>query len=130
MFKKRHDNNTATSTEAIKPDIPAPVANSGITPEPTTPIKLVKLKNGQEVPEAMVNPIMKNADLLFHTDPIAFYELVQKCRNSSYTMYKPAEERANRLVPITNGTCHIINSAVEGNGWEMSLGSPFPNNRP
>lgn len=49
-------------------------------------IDMVKLKNGSEVPEPVVVTTMMNIELLMEKNPIAFYELVQKCRNPKHKM--------------------------------------------
>jgi len=128
IFKKKQENHTVTNNEVGKPEIPATVENSENNSAPS-PMKLVKLNNGKEMPEAIVYLVMRNVDLLFNTRPIAFYEMVQKCRDPSHKMWGNTEAEANSLVPITPTTCDIINSAVKGDGLEMTIGFPLPNNR-
>ncbi len=90
---------------------------------------MVKLKNGSEVAEPIVITTMMNLKLLMNKNPIAFYELVEKCRNSEHEMFGNTREVVEGLALMNNGTCHettrdIVLSAVHGEDLGMTLGSP------
>lgn len=98
-------------------------------PEEPKQISTVKLKNGTEVIEPVLITTMINLDALMKKNPIAFYELVQKCRNPQHKMFGNTEQVAESLALIERGSIHdsvrnIVLSAVEGDGLKMSLSSP------
>jgi hypothetical protein len=91
---------------------------------------MVKLKNGSEVAEPLVTTTMMNLELLMEKNPIAFYELVEKCRNPKHEMFGNTAEVAEGLALMNNRQCHsttrdIVLSAVHGEDLEMTLGSPI-----
>lgn len=91
---------------------------------------LIKLKNGQQEEDGMVASVMMALRSLLEDHPIAFYELVTKCRDSRYKPFGKSPEvlKATGLLDAT-GNVHgsiknIVLSAVTGEGFEMALGSP------
>jgi hypothetical protein len=95
-----------------------------------TNLNMVKLKNCSEVPESMVIVTMLSLETLISTNPIAFYELVQKCRNPKHKMFADTEEDIKGLGLMHSGSVHecirnIVLSAVEGDDLDMRLTSPF-----
>jgi hypothetical protein len=94
-------------------------------------LALVELKNKTTVPKSLVIVTMMSLKALLQKNPIAFYELVQKCRNSKHEMFGNTLEVATKLgLIIHDGRIHeytknIILSAVSGDGLDMSLGSPI-----
>lgn len=91
-----------------------------------------KLKNGSEELKSLVLLTMISLRNLIETNPIAFYELVTKCRDDSHRLFGNTVEVLKRFVPTQDerGRVHesiknIVLSAAEGDGLEMTLGSPF-----
>jgi hypothetical protein len=89
----------------------------------------MKLKNGSEEHDGLVGVTMMSIRQLTKTHPIAFYELVMLARDPKHKLFGNTDEPLNALSLITNGQIHdsirnIILSAVEGEGREMTLGSP------
>lgn len=94
--------------------------------------KMVKLANGAQEPDILVNVTMFALGELIGRDPIAFYEFTMKCRDGSHVLWGDAEERLKKVGLIEkNGEIHDVTrntvlSAVKGEDLEMTLGSPFP----
>jgi hypothetical protein len=93
-------------------------------------VTTIKLKNGQEESDVLVFYVMKALRRLIEENPIAFYELVTKFRDSRYKPFGKSLEvlKAAGLLYAT-GNVHgsiknIVLSAVTGEGFEMTLGSP------
>jgi hypothetical protein len=96
-------------------------------------LKMVKLKNDSEAPESAVVTTMRNLDFLMKKNPIAFYELVQKCRNPKHDMLENTNAEVEKLALMQSGSIHeitknIILSSVEGEGLGMTLKSPVERN--
>src|SRR3990167_887425 len=93
-------------------------------------IAMLKLKNGSEVAQSIVVATMMSLDALINSNPIAFYELVEKCRDSKHEMFGNTKEVVAKWALIDmNGSVHscikdVVLSAVEGDGLDMSLGRP------
>ena len=94
-------------------------------------MKLLKLKNGSEEPDVLVTSTMMSLRGLLGNNPIAFYELTMKCRDDSHEFFGNTEKdlQGLRLVQ-TDGKIHksirnIVQSAVTGDGLDLSLESPF-----
>lgn len=97
------------------------------------PINILKLRNGNEVPEPIAISTMMNLNLLMEKDPIAFFELVAKCKNSQHKMWGKTEKTVSDFGLINSGSVHecirdVVLSAVQGEGIEMVLGSPLEEN--
>ena len=96
-------------------------------------MKVAKLKNGSEEAEPLVCVVLSSLELLIQSDPIAFYELVMLARDSSHELFGNAADKLRPLALIENGdtptihqsTRNVIISAVEGDGLEMCIVSPF-----
>src|SRR3989338_5617614 len=89
-------------------------------------IKLVKLKNGSEEAEPLVRVTMMSLQHLMGENPIAFYELVELCKNRNHKMFGNTNEILERLSMVSNGFVHgsirnIVLSAVKGEGLDMQL---------
>ncbi len=95
---------------------------------------MVELKNKTTVPDFVIAVTMMSLDALFNKDPIAFYELVQKCRNPKHEMFGNTLEIGKKWGLITyDGRIHdytknIILSAANGDGFDMRLDSPINQN--
>ena|SRR3990167_5460798 len=94
-------------------------------------IEMLKLKNGSEVAKPIVFTTMITLNELMETNPIAFFELVQKCRNPQHEMFGNTEDEVRKwgLMDYAPGKVHectrdIVLSAVEGDDLGMQLTSP------
>ncbi len=78
----------------------------------------------------LVNVTMMSLRDLMQKNPIAFYELVMKCRNHNHKFFGNAGDVLKGLSLVeTGGSIHdsirnIVLSAAKGDGLDMSLGSP------
>src|SRR3990167_5007413 len=85
-------------------------------------IKMVKLKNGSEVAQSIVVATMMSLEALINSNRIAFYELVEKCRDSKHEMFGNTKEVVAKWALIcSDGSVHscikdVVLSAVEGDG--------------
>ena len=91
---------------------------------------MVTLKNGSEIPSIAVATTMMNLEQLMKTDSVAFYELVQKCRNSNHTMWGNSSNTAESWGLMASGrvsgaVSDIVLSAVNGDDLDMTLESPI-----
>ena len=95
-------------------------------------IQLVQLANGTAVPDVLVTTTMIVLNDLASNDPIVFYELTMKCRDTNHPFWGSTEETLKQAALIKdNGEIHdsvknIVLSAVKGEDLKMTLGSPFP----
>lgn len=96
-----------------------------------TQLQLVTLKNGAQVPQVLVVTTMMNLTRLINSNPIAFYELVQKCRDNNHQMFGNTKEIAVSLALMDrSGSVHrtvkdVVLSAVQGDDFDMTLGNPI-----
>lgn len=77
---------------------------------------------------------MMNLELLMNKNPIAFYELLQKCRNPKHAMFGNSVEIVEKLGLMNSGLVHgtvknIVLSAVAGDDLEMTINSPIVEKR-
>jgi hypothetical protein len=90
-------------------------------------METVKLKNGTEEGKVAVSAIMLSIKLL---RPIDVYELVMKCRDRKHQIWEPSKKPLQDLTLVAaDGSIHetirnIVLSAVEGDGFDMTIGSP------
>ena len=95
-------------------------------------IKPIRLANGSIVPDVTVEVTMFCLKELITSNPIAFYELVTKCRDEKHQLFGNTEEILMHAGLIqTPGGIHdsirnVVLSAAKGDGLEMALGSPLP----
>ena len=93
--------------------------------------KVVKLKNGSEEAEPLVRVTIMSLRMLMESDPIAFYELFELCKDRNHKMFGNAGEKLAKLGLVgAAGHVHdsirnIVLSAVEGEGLDMCLVSPI-----
>ena len=97
--------------------------------KPDTGMKMLTLKNGSEVAEPVVITTMMSLEALMNSNPIAFYELVEKARDSRHQMFGNTRQVVEKTALMNGGSIHdtvkdVILSAVSGKDLEMSLGSP------
>lgn len=89
-----------------------------------------KLKNGSEEEAELVAVITAALETLWKEKPIAAYELVQLCKDSEHKLFGMAGQdlaSAGLLEPgnrVHDSIRNIVLSAVSGEGFEMTLGSP------
>lgn len=93
-------------------------------------MEILTLKNGSQVPEPLVKVTMLLLSTLMERNPIAFYELVMKCRDSKHELLGNTSEVLSDLSLIQSDGCvhdairDIMLSASEGKGLDMTLRSP------
>ena len=93
-------------------------------------MKVAKLRNGSVEQAMLVRGTMSSLMRLFSEDPLAFYELVQKCRNKNHAIFSPVQVKTlEDSGLLTNNSVHnsiqnIVLSSVEGEGLDMKLVSP------
>ncbi len=92
---------------------------------------VVTLKNGSEEAKPAVMVAMASLKMLFDRWPMAFYDLVMKCRDSSYSFFGDNKNILTGLSLLQNdGELHgtirnIVLSATKGEGLDLTLGSPI-----
>jgi len=91
----------------------------------------VVLKNGSREFDKLVSVTMLSLKTLITEKPTVFYDLVMKCRDSSYKYFGNAGEDLQQLGLAQNdGSIHdsiknIVLSAVSGDDLDMTLASPL-----
>lgn len=93
-------------------------------------IATVKLKNGSVEAKFVAVATMISLDSLLQDNPIAFYELVTKCRDPKHVMFGKSKSVCENLALMNGDIVHgsiknIVLSAVEGDGLDMYLTSPY-----
>jgi hypothetical protein len=104
----------------------------GVSPQ-NEALKLVRLKNGFELPLVLVKVTMLSLGHLMQSNPIAFYELVMKCRDLKHVFWGDTGKvlkNLGLLEPWDSNTPQksiriIVLAAVEGEGLKMKLTSPI-----
>lgn len=95
------------------------------------PLTPIRLKNGTEEGRIVVTATMMSLRGLLEDvetgGPIAFYELVMLARDRNHKLFGNTERtlRDRALFPLHGSIRNIILSAVEGDGLDMTLGSPI-----
>lgn len=93
-------------------------------------MQISKLKNGAEEMRVLVGATMLSLKSLLADDPMAFYDLVELCKDPDYTVFGDNIDVLKAVALVGNdGKIHgsiknIIVSAVTGEGLDMVLGSP------
>ena len=93
-------------------------------------MEALTLKNGTVEARVVVTSTMMNLEALLTENPIAFYELVQVCRNPEHRIFSQVQVKSlEELGLLSSGKVHnsiknVVLSAVEGNGLDMTLGNP------
>lgn len=95
-------------------------------------MELVTLKNGSQAFLPMVSIAMVSLHTLLEENPIAFYELVMKCRDSSHRLFGNTNVVLGEFNLIKDDAIDatvrgVVLSAVQGDGLDMTLGSPVQN---
>lgn len=93
-------------------------------------LKPIRLKNGSEEPNLLVNFISNRLAKLLNENPIPFYELVSLCRNPSHELYEVSGEvlKSQRFVEpdgtVTESIRNIVLSGAVGERLDMMWTSP------
>jgi len=93
-------------------------------------VTTVTLKNGAEEAKALVETVYMCLSNLIEDHPIAFYELVMKCRDGNHELFGNTSTVLSQFAMIQHdGSVHgsirnIVLSAVQGSGLDMTLSSP------
>ncbi len=93
-------------------------------------METVVLRNGAEEVRVAVKSTMDNIKDLLNTNPAAFYELVQLCRDRSHKLFGNTEKVLIDLSLVQpGGSVHssvrnVVLSAIEGDGFNMKIRSP------
>ena len=91
----------------------------------------VKLKTGVTIPEPTAVAVFGNLKKLFSEDFLAFFELVELCRNDKHEFWD--DNVKNTLASLafikSNGQIHsdtkaVVLAATEGDGMNLTLVSP------
>ena len=94
-------------------------------------MKEVKLKNGATEAEVLVVVTLTSISSLMELNPMVFYDLVMKCRDNSYKFFgNNIDVLLKRSLVQRDGNIHnsiknIVLSAVEGEGLELNIVSPY-----
>ena len=90
-------------------------------------MQLVKLKNGSEELDGLVNATYTALGLLYEKNPAVVYELVMKCRDRNHKLFGQSGQDLvdlNLLQPDQQphqSVRNIVLSAVKGDGLDMQL---------
>src|SRR5258708_37551702 len=95
-------------------------------------IKPRKLRNGTTEAEQSVKSTMMRLEQLYDRDPVAVWELREKCRNPRHQFFPAAGETLLRhglllpdLLQPHSAVKNIVESAVAGDLVDMHLQSPY-----
>lgn len=94
-------------------------------------LKTVKLKNGEEEAEGLVNITFMLLKDLSKNNPILLYELAEKCRDRNHKFFGNTGDtlREKELVQsdysMHSSIKNIVLSSIEGEGMEMRLVNPI-----
>ena len=90
-----------------------------------------KLKNGSYLEIVLVTQIMERLRLLGKNHPIPFDQFVKCCRNRSSVILSATIIPIRRMDLVKEGDLisddvrNVVLSAVEGDGLQLKLGTPF-----
>jgi hypothetical protein len=87
----------------------------------------IKLRTGQEVARPLVAVVLLTLRKLLDENPVLFYELVMLARDRNHQCFGNTGEQLARLGlnPMHSDERYIIKAAVEGEGVNMRLVSPY-----
>jgi len=95
-------------------------------------MEIVTLKNGATEADVTVFAAMASLDSLMKKNPMALYELTQKCRDENHKVFNEHLELVLKdgCLMEQDGKIHesiknIVLSAVVGDGLDMILDSPI-----
>lgn len=93
-------------------------------------MQTAKLKNGREEAVPLINVTMVSLQSLMEASPIAFYELVEVCKDKDHKPFGNADVILKNLALMEPGggihgsIRNIILSAIDCEGLEMHLVNP------
>ena len=93
--------------------------------------KMVPIRNGTYEFEPLVQGIIHSLVELRHKDPLAFHDLVMKCRDNNYQLSKGTAFIAQNwaVLNINGGVIpnlrNVVTAAVEGDGMDMVITDPI-----
>jgi hypothetical protein len=91
----------------------------------------VILKNGSEEVKSLVAVTMLSLQNIANDNPIAWFELVEKCRNDKHEFFGNTRKHLEELALVqSNGSVHgsiknIVLSSSEGEGLGLTLINPI-----
>lgn len=94
-------------------------------------METVILKNGAEEAKPAVMATMMSLRHLFDSEPIVAYELVMKCRDPKHSFFGNTGDKLKQLSLVQpddrvhDTIRNIVLSAAQGDGLDMTLGSPI-----
>lgn len=94
-------------------------------------IEIVTLNNGAKEAKSLVNIAMFSLGILMEKQPIAFYELVMKCRDDKHEFFWNTSKVLKDLQLVENdGGIHdslrnIVLSAIKGDWMDLTLMTPI-----
>lgn len=93
-------------------------------------METVILKNNTEAPKVLVSTTMIALENIVNTNPIAAYELVELCKDTSHKPFGNAGKILEDFSLVNNGQVresikNIVLSAFEGDGLDMHLTFPI-----
>ena len=96
-------------------------------------VALIKLKNGSEVPLAIIITTMDILNRLQATQAVAFHHLVKKCRDSAHNIADDTIKILEKNALMKDGLVHItvkdiLLSAIQGDDQKITLNSPVEYN--
>ncbi|MCL1840121.1 hypothetical protein FWF89_04005 [Candidatus Saccharibacteria bacterium] len=94
-------------------------------------LETVKLKTGKIVPKVTAEAVTASLKALSDEASIAFFELVELCRNANYEIWNDADADTLKALSLLqpNGRIHediraVVLASVNGKGLNMKLVSP------
>lgn len=98
------------------------------------PIEYATLKNGRSYPIAEINATMTILEILVTADIGALLDIYERCREGKDYQFNPTDSGNQPLIERglmqKNGYIHdviraVVLSAIQGEGVDLYLGSPF-----
>ena len=92
-------------------------------------MKMIKLKNGAEVPAPTIAMVHSALEIFMHDNVLAFYDFVMHIRGKKGNLSPKVTESATSYglidgTGIRDEVKAVVLSAVTGDGLQMSLGDP------
>ena len=93
-------------------------------------MEMSQLKTGKSVPTPLVTTTMIALHQIIAEDGIAFYELVEFCKDSNHKIRGGADKLKTLALLQSDGSIHsdvreIVLAAIEGEGLDLALVSPY-----
>lgn len=90
---------------------------------------VVTLRNGREVPRALVTPVLLSLEALLGRHPVALFELAALARDPSHALFGNTGQVLAELGLTEDGKLHdavrdIVLAAIDGEGFDLRLVSP------